>query len=456
MSSTNKLEHDVEIDVSVLKDDVFITNPTCRVCKSTLVEPYIRCVVCIDVEICPKCFSNGCEINEHKNNHDYVIIKNEFPLIDDTGWTAKQELELLNVIQQCGFGNWIDVSRRVQGKSAEECKTHYLQHYVNGQTLPNLPVIKETTTSLFGCEPIPYIFKLQDLEEPPRFSRDTSNCRLLAGYNAARSDFEVNFDNHAELLICDLEYDDFQPDSENYQLGQSLQVAIVQAYNNRLKERMRRRRIIRNHGLIAFRKTISWIQRYENTITRPLAERLLIFMQLMEGMEFDYFMEGLHRVGELKNYINKLMEFRRNGLKDFHSVPMFQKLTKLRQENDKERKQYLNNPEYSWKTILPGYVPNWNNCGSSAITQRKSAPPLAIKGLPGYEKLTSDERELCSTIRVIPTSYLDFKHLLITENKKCGSLRLAQARVLLKIDVNKTRKIYDFLVEEGYINKPVQ
>ncbi|XP_017882551.1 transcriptional adapter 2-alpha-like isoform X1 [Ceratina calcarata] len=455
-SVTEKIEHEVELDVSVIKDEIITSDPTCHICKSTLMEPYVRCAMCNNMELCPLCFSNGSEIGDHRNDHDYIIIKNEFPLIDGSDWTARQELEFLDVLQECGFGNWADMAKRMQGKSAEECRNHYLQHYINNQTLPGLPKIRETKTSLFGCEPIPYLYKMQDLEEPPRFAPNSLNCKLLAGYNPARSDFEINFDNHAELLISDLNYDEFDKKDNNYELGEALQVAIVQAYNNRLKERMRRRKIIRDHGLIAFRKTISWIQRYECTITRTLAERLLIFMQLLKGVEFDYFMEGLHRAGELKHYLSKLFEFRSSGLKHFHSVPMFQKLNKIRQENEKERKQYLNNPEYSWKSLAPGGAINFSNPISNAMSQRKAAPPLAIKGLPGYERLTPAEKELCSVTRIIPTNYLDFKQILITESKKSGSLKLAQARVLLKIDVNKTRKIYDFLTEKGYINKPNQ
>ncbi|XP_033322483.1 transcriptional adapter 2A isoform X1 [Megalopta genalis] len=454
-SKTENIENDIELDVSVVKEEVITSDPTCRICKSALMEPYIRCAVCSNTDLCPSCFSSGSEVTGHRNDHDYIIIKNEFPLIHGSGWTAKQELEFLDVLQECGFGNWGDISKRMQGKSAEECKSHYLQHYIDNQSIPGLPRIKETKASLFGHDPIPYLYKLQDLEEPPRFASNTLNCKLLAGYNPARSDFEVNFDNHAELLISDLNYDEFEL-SDNYELGKAMQTAMVQAYNNRLKERMRRRRIIRDHGLIAFRRTISWIQRYECTITRTLAERLLIFMQLMGGVEFDFFMEGLHRVGELKNYLNKLFEFRSNGLTHFHSVVLFQKLGKLRQENERERKQYLNNSEYSWKSILPGCNVNTNSSIPSTISQRKTAPPLAIKGLPGYEKLTSVEKELCSVTRIVPANYLDFKQLLIGENKKNGYLRLAQARVLLKIDVNKTRKIYDFLTEQGYINKPNQ
>jgi len=56
-------------------------------------------------------------------------------------------------------------------------------------------------------------------------------------------------------------------------------------------------------------------------------------------------------------------------------------------------------------------------------------------------------------LRLVPAVFLDIKTTLITEGDKHGFLRLAQARSLIKIDVNKTRKIFDFLVTEGYIKK---
>lgn len=74
--------------------------------------------------------------------------------------------------------------------------------------------------------------------------------------------------------------------------------------------------------------------------------------------------------------------------------------------------------------------------------------------MPGYEMLDDKERELCTNIRLVPISYLEFKELLIQENNKHGSLKLAMARRQLKIDVNKTRRLYDFLAQEGYITKP--
>lgn len=56
-------------------------------------------------------------------------------------------------------------------------------------------------------------------------------------------------------------------------------------------------------------------------------------------------------------------------------------------------------------------------------------------------------------VRLVPEAFLEFKTLLVNECAKQGYLKLAQARLMIKIDVNKTRKIYDFLISEGMINK---
>lgn len=61
--------------------------------------------------------------------------------------------------------------------------------------------------------------------------------------------------------------------------------------------------------------------------------------------------------------------------------------------------------------------------------------------------------QLCQVVRLVPGAYLEYKQALLNECRRQGGLRLAQARALIKIDVNKTRKIYDFLIKEGHITK---
>jgi transcriptional adapter 2-alpha len=42
-----------------------------------------------------------------------------------------------------------------------------------------------------------------------------------------------------------------------------------------------------------------------------------------------------------------------------------------------------------------------------------------------------------------------------SESEKRAGLRLSEARNLATIDVNKTRRIYDFLAREGFIHKKI-
>ena len=85
---------------------------------------------------------------------------------------------------------------------------------------------------------------------------------------------------------------------------------------------------------------------------------------------------------------------------------------------------------------------------------RRSAAPLDIIGLPGFEKLSEEEKDLCSESRVHPDTYLEIKDILVSECSKSNGLRLADARPLVKIDVNKTRKLFDFLLKKNFIFLP--
>lgn len=127
---------------------------------------------------------------------------------------------------------------------------------------------------------------------------------------------------------------------------------------------------------------------------------------------------------------------------------MYDSLKEERDRHEKELNAFVSNPLFNWKKLTPVHV-------QPAIPTNKRAQfkPLDVIGLPGFEKLSVKEQELCSTVRLVPQTYLDLKDLLVTENKKFGYLKLQTARKMLKIDVNKTRKLYDFLAREGYIVK---
>ena len=78
------------------------------------------------------------------------------------------------------------------------------------------------------------------------------------------------------------------------------------------------------------------------------------------------------------------------------------------------------------------------------------AAPLNLANSPSLHLLTPEEQTLCSQLRIFPKPYLVIKETLIREYaRRGGKLRRREARDLVKIDVNKTSRVWDFLVQAG-------
>lgn len=267
----------------------------CSNCTNDLSSIYIMCDEC-DLNICTKCFANGSEFSSHKNNHNYRVFTDQFKLFQDSTWTAREELTLLNGL--ITLGNWPAIQKTLPKYTLEEIKTHYDVFYLNRKGSSLLPSFSNEERYIYNEPIIPYRFKTLNVFEPPRAPMSIASSNMLAGYSAARSDFEYEYDANAEDLICNLKV----PDANNpyYHTLVDLQYAIFKMYNNRLKERMRRKKIIRKHGLILTRKVNAWLHRYDTTVTQNVYDRMTRFMQFCSGERFEYIMEGLHRAGELK------------------------------------------------------------------------------------------------------------------------------------------------------------
>ncbi|XP_051680664.1 transcriptional adapter 2-alpha isoform X3 [Oryctolagus cuniculus] len=391
--------------------------PPCRGCSSYLMEPYIKCAECGPPPffLCLQCFTRGFEYKKHQSDHTYEIMTSDFPVLDPS-WTAQEEMALLEAVMDCGFGNWQDVANQMCTKTKEECEKHYMKHFINNplfaSTLLNLKQAEEAKTADTA---IPF----HSADDPPRPTFDSLLSRDMAGYMPARADFIEEFDNYAEWDLRDIDF--VEDDSD---ILHALKMAVVDIYHSRLKERQRRKKIIRDHGLINLRKF---------------------------QLEF-----------ELRREIKRLQEYRTAGITNFCSARTYDHLKKTREEERLKRTmlsevlQYIQDSGACQQWLrrqadidsgLSPSVPMASNSG------RRSAPPLNLTGLPGTEKLNEKEKELCQMVRLVPGAYLEYKSALLNECNKQGGLRLAQARALIKIDVNKTRKIYDFLIREGYITK---
>uniref|UniRef100_A0A4W4DTM3 Transcriptional adapter n=1 Tax=Electrophorus electricus TaxID=8005 RepID=A0A4W4DTM3_ELEEL len=406
--------------------------PLCGGCSSYLVEPYIKCADCAPplFLLCLQCFTRGYEYKRHQSDHKYEIMTSDFPILEP-GWTAQEERSLLEAVMDCGFGNWQDVAYQMRTRTKEECEGHYIKNFINNPLFSStLLSLRQTEEAHTTDTAIPF----KPTDDPPRPSFDSQLSRDMAGYMPARADFmEVReFDNYAEWDLKDIDFVDDDSDILHGEFkNQSGSVRL-------LLER-----------------------RYPKEV-QDLYDIMRRFARVAGPMEHDKFIESHALEFELRREISRLQEYRREGVRSFCGARVYERVKRGREDERRKRTllgevlQYVHDAGtcqqwlHKQAAIDAGITPVVSTITTSG---RRSAPPLNLTGLPGTEKLNEREKELCQVVRLVPGAYLEYKQALLSECQRQGGLRLAQARSLIKIDVNKTRKIYDFLIKEGYVNK---
>lgn len=144
----------------------------------------------------------------------------------------------------------------------------------------------------------------------------------------------------------------------------------------------------------------------------------------------------------------RLIQLRMKGIKTLAEGKLYIRLQEIHDEQRKSLKLFRTNSQYNWKNTKESNLALLKFKGN-----RLNFSPIDIIGMPGYNKLSDKEKELCKNVRLVPVNYLTLRETLVAEQKRCGHVKLQAARRLLKIDVNKTRRLYDFLIEEGFITK---
>lgn len=157
---------------------------------------------------------------------------------------------------------------------------------------------------------------------------------------------------------------------------------------------------------------------------------------------------GYFQFKTLINVIFRLIQLRKKGITSLAEGKLYLRLKQIHDEQRKTLKNLRTSTQYNWKNTRE------SNLEVLKFKRNRSVfTPIDIIGMPGYHKLSEKEKELCKNVRLVPATYFTLRDVLIAEQKRCGHVKLQTARRLLKIDVNKTRKLYDFLIEEGFITK---
>lgn len=263
-----------------------------------------------DEDYCCGCFAN-CE--EFPPEY-FVANKLDFPLFDPA-WTAHEELLLFEALEKHGFGNWGDITDCIgTGKTREEVERHY--HFVH--LLPDcasLPITLRNDEGLlvddFGApypprQPPPPRLQPQ-LAPPTRPERPPNtltqpkppNCSLpdLLGFMPRRGDFEIEYDNDAELLLAEMEFLEEETGEER-----AAKFRLLDIYNHKLTQRIKRKEFVITRNLMELKESA----RVEKARTKEEKEihcmmRVLARFSSME--EHEGLVQGIIREKQLRQRI---------------------------------------------------------------------------------------------------------------------------------------------------------
>lgn len=459
-----------------------------------------------------------------------IVEQHAYPIFD-ADWGADEELMLIEGMKNYGVGNWQDIADHIGGRSKEEVEEHYLKTYLESDTYP-VPNLKRK----FNIDPSNFAEKRRKRIEdrrakamkllPPKQKPTASapSCHEVQGYMPGRLEFELEYENEAEVSVKDMI---FEPEDNETEI--ELKLTVLDIYNSRLTSRAERKRAMLDHGLLEYRKNVANDKKRTKEEKDLLNSRLRVFSRLMMPDDFKEFTSSILTELRCRRRIAELQEYRRNGLRTFADAQKFEtdKAVRLAALNISNSHSYLGSSSRHTATSLAAASsrysanissrgikdsnhtelyptnhhritygatpPTWSTAGTpsrgnsvpppngeessragtpglnpEAIAEATSnrlaalnarlfrkpvSNPLDISHAPDVELLSPEEQMLCSQLRILPKPYLAIKETLFRELLRSGGvLKKRTARELIKIDVNKTARIYEFFQSQRWIS----
>ena len=150
------------------------------------------------------------------------------------------------------MGNWIDIAEHVSTKTPQECQEHYFEVYINhGTQYPNPENLPLAAVNFLEAK----IRAEKKKKNTPKVNPSQPVSHELGGYMAKRGEFEIEYDNEAELTITEMNFPD-----DDLPIERELKLQLFHIYNRRIDKRIKMREFVVSHQLNDAKKVIVILQ----------------------------------------------------------------------------------------------------------------------------------------------------------------------------------------------------
>ncbi|CAD8064801.1 unnamed protein product [Paramecium sonneborni] len=392
------------------------------------------------------CFLNLQEFAQHNIGHPYAIInKLNFPtFVED--WTAEEELLLLEGLEKKGFGNWQDIAEMLGSeKSQEEIAQHYDNIILSGKFRNMTLLSKRNQDTLELIKPKRLFNNLKRMKEEQiviKGGRLTPNMQSqsgqeIVGFMPKRGDFDIEFDNDAELLLAEMEFnDDDQPNEIEMKLK------VLDIYNIRLDERLKRKNFVIERDLLNQNKQNNY-DKQRTKEEKELHSLMKPFARFNDIDNHERIVQNLIKEKQLRAKIEELRFYRKLGIKTFEEVEEYL-ADKRKKDEQNQRRQNQNQ----------AYVYDYDS-QKQRFLQRRTRFTSVIDGKDRNKQgpsFSEEEQQLCQKLGLSEQEYLILKEVLVRESVKNGMINKDQAVQNFQIDKERLIGVFDYLIIKGLIH----
>lgn len=489
------------------------TKYVCDVCSSDITSTVrIRCAedICHEYDLCVPCFSDGKASRDHQPaKHKFKVIEQHSIPIYTEDWGADEELALLEGAETYGLGSWADIADHIGGyREKDEVRDHYINTYLSSPHFPLPEHCSKDDTELSSRIPR-HEFQAnkkrrieqkkaeaasRELDAPKQKpTASVPACHEVQGYMPGRLEFETEYFNEAEEAVQHMQFD--PGNGMNSRTGEmepemELKMTVMEIYNSRLDARVERKKIIFEHQLLEYRRN-QQADKKRTKEERDLMNKAKPFARMMQHADFEQFCKDLEYEHNLRQAISQLQEWRNMQITSLRAGEKYEQEKQQRQTRpppigsfDRLASSRIAKPTPPFEqpsaatallgTELPMHIKQSSGLttpppdGANGVgTPQHSKTKFVSKALPNtvplkfgkeskadLQLLTTEEVELCSTLRIMPKPYLALKDKVLQEALKTGgSLKKKTVKDLCGIDPNKSSQIFEYFVHSGWIGR---
>jgi len=231
---------------------------------------------------------------------------------------------------------------------------------------------------------------------------------------------------------------------------------LLDMYKEKLDKREETKAFVFERGLLDFKK-LQATEKKRTKEEREFVNKHKPFAKLQTAEDFETFIDGLLYEVALRKRIAEMQEYRRMGITSLVEAEKYEK-DKIARASKAYVREYSHLQRASSRHSVPplhdspGKRSREGTPKPTAGSSRRPPAPLNLANAASLHLLTPAEQTLCSQLRILPKPYLVIKETLVREfTRSGGKLRRREAREYIKIDVNKTTRIWDFLVQAGVL-----